>query len=28
LTFYKHDDRVLVEGKETAPAVTKTQVAR
>ncbi len=28
LTFYKHDDSVLVEGKETAPAVTKTQVAR
>ncbi|HSZ64515.1 MAG TPA: LPS export ABC transporter periplasmic protein LptC [Terriglobales bacterium] len=28
LTFYRHDDRVLVEGRETAPAVTKTQVAR
>ena len=28
LTFYKHDDRVLVEGKETSPAVTRTQVAR
>ena len=28
LTFYRHDDRVLVEGKTTSPAVTKTQVAR
>ena len=28
LTFYKHDDRVLVEGRETSPAVTRTQVAR
>ncbi|HTR26980.1 MAG TPA: LptA/OstA family protein [Terriglobales bacterium] len=28
LTFYRHDDRVLVEGKSTAPAVTRTQVAR
>jgi lipopolysaccharide export system protein LptA len=28
LTFYRHDDRVLVEGRQTAPAVTKTQVAR
>ncbi|MGO8984793.1 MAG: LPS export ABC transporter periplasmic protein LptC [Terriglobales bacterium] len=28
LTFYRHDDRVLVEGKETAPTVTRTQVAR
>jgi lipopolysaccharide export system protein LptA len=28
LTFYRHDDRVLVEGKETSPTVTKTQVAR
>jgi lipopolysaccharide export system protein LptA len=28
LTFYRHDDRVLVEGRETSPAVTKTQVAR
>ncbi|MGA3089444.1 MAG: LPS export ABC transporter periplasmic protein LptC [Terriglobales bacterium] len=28
LTFYRHDDRVLVEGKETSPAVTRTQVAR
>ena len=28
LTFYRHDDRVLVEGKATSPAVTKTQVAR
>jgi lipopolysaccharide export system protein LptA len=28
LTFYKHDDRVLVEGTETSPAVTRTQVAR
>ncbi|MFI5096167.1 MAG: LptA/OstA family protein [Candidatus Acidiferrales bacterium] len=28
LTFYRHDYRVLVEGKETSPTVTKTQVAR
>jgi lipopolysaccharide export system protein LptA len=28
LTFFRHDDRVLVEGKETSPAVTRTQVAR
>jgi lipopolysaccharide export system protein LptA len=28
LTFYKRDGRVLVEGKETSPTVTKTQVAR
>jgi lipopolysaccharide export system protein LptA len=28
LTFYRHDDRVLVEGKTTSPAVTRTQVAR
>jgi lipopolysaccharide export system protein LptA len=28
LTFYRHDDRVLVEGRETSPAVSKTQVAR
>jgi lipopolysaccharide export system protein LptA len=28
LTFYRRDDRVLVEGRETAPAFTKTQVAR
>ena len=28
LTFYRHDDRVLVEGKELSPAVTRTQVAR
>ena len=28
LTFYRHDDRVLVEGKSTSPAVTRTQVAR
>ncbi len=28
LTFYRHDDRVLVEGKEASPTVTKTQVAR
>jgi lipopolysaccharide export system protein LptA len=28
LTFYRHDDKVLVEGKETSPTVTKTQVAR
>jgi lipopolysaccharide export system protein LptA len=28
LTFYKRDGRVLVEGKETSPTVTRTQVAR
>ncbi len=28
LTFFRHDDRMLVEGKETSPTVTKTQVAR
>jgi lipopolysaccharide export system protein LptA len=28
LTFYRHDDRVLVEGRETSPAVTRTEVAR
>jgi lipopolysaccharide export system protein LptA len=28
LTFYRHDDRVLVEGKETSPTVSRTQVAR
>jgi len=28
LTFYRHDDRVLVEGKEASPTITKTQVAR
>ena len=28
LTFYRHDDRVLVEGKEATPTVTRTQVAR
>ena len=28
LTFYRHDDRVLVEGKATSPAITRTQVAR
>jgi lipopolysaccharide export system protein LptA len=28
LTFYRHDDRVLVEGKATSPTVTRTQVAR
>ena len=28
LTFYKHDDRVLVEGRETSPTVTTTRVAR
>jgi len=28
LTFYRQDDRVLVEGKQTSPAVTRTQVAR
>jgi lipopolysaccharide export system protein LptA len=28
LTFFRRDDRVLVEGTETSPAVTKTQLAR
>ena len=28
LTFFRHDDRVLVEGNETSPTVTRTQVAR
>ncbi len=28
LTFYRHDDRVLVEGRETSPTITRTQVAR
>ena len=28
LTFYRHDDRVLVEGRETSPTFTRTQVAR
>jgi lipopolysaccharide export system protein LptA len=28
LTFYKRDDRVLVEGRATSPTVTRTQVAR
>jgi lipopolysaccharide export system protein LptA len=28
LTFYRRDDRVLVEGRGTSPAVTRTQVAR
>ena len=28
LTFYKRDDRVLVEGKDTSPTVTQTRVAR
>ncbi len=28
LTFYRHDDRVLVEGREKSPTVTRTQVAR
>jgi lipopolysaccharide export system protein LptA len=28
LTFYRRDDRVLVEGREKSPAVTRTQVAR
>jgi lipopolysaccharide export system protein LptA len=28
LTFFRHDDRVLVEGKASTPTVTKTQVAR
>jgi lipopolysaccharide export system protein LptA len=28
LTFFRHDDRVLVEGREAAPSITRTQVAR
>jgi lipopolysaccharide export system protein LptA len=28
LTFYKRDDRVLVEGRDTSPTVTTTRVAR
>jgi len=28
LTFYRRDDRVLVDGRETSPALTRTQVAR
>jgi len=28
LTFFRHDDRVLVEGNNSSPAVTQTQVAR
>src|ERR1035437_911133 len=28
LTFFRRDDRVLVEGRETSPTSTKTQVAR
>jgi hypothetical protein len=28
LTFYKRDDRVLVEGEAKSPAVTHTRVAR
>jgi lipopolysaccharide export system protein LptA len=28
LTFYKRDDRVLVEGRDTSRAITRTQVAR
>ena len=28
LTFYKHDDRVLVEGRDSSPSVTQTRVAR
>ncbi len=28
LTFFRLDDRVLVEGRKTSPAVTRTQVAR
>ncbi len=28
LTFYRHDDRVLVEGREASPAVTRAHVAR
>ena len=28
LTFFRHDDRVLVEGNNTSPTVTQTRVAR
>jgi lipopolysaccharide export system protein LptA len=28
LTFFRHDDRVLVEGSDTSPTVTQTRVAR
>jgi lipopolysaccharide export system protein LptA len=28
LTFFRQDDRVLVEGRQTSPTVTRTQVAR
>jgi lipopolysaccharide export system protein LptA len=28
LTFYRHDDRVLVEGNNSSPTVTQTRVAR
>jgi lipopolysaccharide export system protein LptA len=28
LTFFRQDDRVLVEGRQTSPAITRTQVAR
>jgi lipopolysaccharide export system protein LptA len=28
LTFFRRDDRVLVEGRETSPTTTRTQVAR
>jgi lipopolysaccharide export system protein LptA len=28
LTFFRHDDRVLVEGNGTQPTVTQTRVAR
>ena len=28
LTFFRHDDRVLVEGNSSSPAVTQTRVAR
>ncbi len=28
LTFFRHDDRVLVEGRETSPTTTRTRVAR
>jgi lipopolysaccharide export system protein LptA len=28
LTFFRHDDRVLVEGNNSSPTVTQTRVAR
>jgi lipopolysaccharide export system protein LptA len=28
LTFFRHDDRVLVEGEANTPVVTQTRVAR